>query len=194
VAQPKFEITAKHVIRFFSKEYRMKVSEADAGRWLKLWGYTFADDLKKIVAPQLNAMFRQATLRGYPSQKLTRFFGRVDEAIMEAIDLYASKIRLEYKQQSFSDPDRCKMVSYLMAANGAKREAIFGQAITFGSESLADDERKYRIHVAAQSRRIKARIMDPGEPLPARVRGFGESVVVEKPASRTSQPISFKVQ
>jgi hypothetical protein len=193
MAEPTFKITEKHVIGFFSKEYRMKVSEVDARRWLKAWGYTFADDLKKILAPYLDAMFRQAALRDYPSQKFTRFFRRVDEAIMAATDLYAEHIGLEYKQDACSDKDRCKMVSYLMAANGAKREAIFGQVITFGSESVPDQERNCRVHVSVQSRRIKARIMDPSELLPARVRVFGESVAVQKPASSTIQPISFKV-
>ncbi|MBZ5494461.1 MAG: hypothetical protein LAO76_26350 [Acidobacteriia bacterium] len=183
MAKPTFKITTKHVIAFFSKEYRMKVSEVDARRWLKLWGYTFADDLKKIVTPNLAAMFRQATLRDYPSSKFTRFLRRVDEAITAAIDLYAAQIRLEYRQQVFGDEDRCRMATYLMAANDAKREAIFGQAITFGSESLGDEERKFRIHVAVQARKIKARIMDPSEPLPARVRVFGKPVTVEKPAT-----------
>jgi hypothetical protein len=36
MTSPKFEITPKHIINFFRKEYRMKVSEADARRWLKL--------------------------------------------------------------------------------------------------------------------------------------------------------------
>jgi hypothetical protein len=196
VTAPRFEITPKHIVRFFAKEYRMRVSEADARSWLSLWGRTFAHRLKEITTPHLSDLFRQATLRDFPNRAFTRVYRKLDEAITCAMDEYGDRFGLEWKEGVSAEPERCRLVRYLMAAGTAqRREGILCEGITYcvASSDQAGEQRMYRIHVTLQSRKVKARIMDPDESLPRRVRVFGDIALPgPRPSKRQSKPAHLR--
>jgi hypothetical protein len=127
VGAPKFEITAQDVIKFFHKEYRMKVSESDAREWLEFWGDTFAYELKVFATPHVANIFRQATFRNFPDKAFNRFYKRVDEAIADAFDEYATGLGLEIRENSDTELERCQMIKYLMSRPSHKRDAILWQ-------------------------------------------------------------------
>ena len=79
----------------------MKVSEADARRWLELWGYTFALELKDIVFPHLHDLFHRATLRD-TNQAFTRLYTKALDAIFDAGDIYAQKVGMENRSSGMT--------------------------------------------------------------------------------------------
>lgn len=178
MAAPVFEITPRHVIKYFAKKYRIKFSESDAREWLKLWGYTFAQDLKEIATPHLERIFEQATIRDYPSKAFTRFSEKVDQAIAGACDDYGAKVGLEWRGDAVDSVSRGRLVDYLIRANGAKREAVFCLQITFSRMGANQDEgteSDYRMHFSAHGKKIAARILEPGERVARGVKVFGAS-------------------
>jgi hypothetical protein len=193
MAEPSFKITTKHVIKFFAKEYRMKISRSDARDWLKLWGYTFAGELKEIIAPHLDDIIREATLRDYPNKAFSRFYKRTDEAIMDAADEYGKTIGLENRGESMMDIERCRMVTYLMSCPEVRSEAIFCQNITFLPKGAPleppDDGQRFRVHVVVERRRIKARVLAPDESVPAKVRVFDDEARRRIKKKKEARPI-----
>lgn len=178
MAEPKFEITPKHVIQYFREEYRMQVSEADARRWLKARAHTFATELKRVVAPKLSDIFGEATLTDYPSQEFTRFYRKVDGAIAIASDEYAEKIGMEYSGDSMFNPDRCQMVTFLMKSKAARVEALCRQQFCFVEKGapfqMNAPYTSFCLHIVVDGKKVRARILEPGEAIPPELPVFGE--------------------
>lgn len=172
MARPIFEITPTHVISF-----GIKLSDADAQEWLKLWADTFSLEMKDIVTPELNRMFHRATLRDCPGKAFDRFLKKVDEAIYTAEDEYAEKAGLSHSGGCKTGHDRRRMVAYLMGAGSGKREAICYQTFTMtppDSEKKGQRTREERpVLVIAEGGTVRARVVELDEQLRKKVLVFG---------------------
>jgi hypothetical protein len=156
----------------------MKVSEADARRWLRRWGQKFAEWLGEIAVPALSEMFHEATLTDYPSPAFSRFYRKIQNAMSIAEEEYGAKIGMECRGTAMRDEECCRMVMFLMNAKSARAQAVFHQEVCFVDEGapchVDDHHAPFWVHVVVQGKRAKARIMEPGEPMPSGVRVFGE--------------------
>ena len=171
MVRPIFEITPTHVISF-----GIKLSEADAEEWLKLWADTFSLDMKDIVTPELNRMFHRATRRDYPGRAFDRFLKKVDEAIYSAEDEYAEKAGLCHSGDCKAEHDRRRMVAYLMGAGSGKREAICYQKITMTPPDPGKKRQRTRqerpVLVIAEGDTVRARVLQPDEQLRKKILIF----------------------
>lgn len=171
MARPIFEITPTHVISF-----GIKVSDADAAEWLKLWD-TFSLEMKDIVTPELSRLFHNTPLRDFPGRTFDRFFKKVNKAICRAEDEYAEKIGLCHPRERIAERDRCRMVAYLMGAGSGKREAICYQEIALtppGCPKEGPGTRECRpVYVIAEGGKVRARVLAPDEQLQKKILLFG---------------------
>lgn len=174
------EITPTHVLSF-----GIKVSEADAKEWLKLWAHTFSLRMKDIVPPELSRLFQSAT----PSRTFDRFSKKVNKAIHRAGNEYAGEIGLRCSGDSITERDRCRMVAYLMGARSGRREAICYQEITMTSPStneLPEAREELPVHVIAEAGKVRASVLAGDKQLRKKILVFGAP-------DRKSQPAHSKV-
>lgn len=170
----------RHVMSF-----GVKISEADAEKWLRLWSDTFSLEMKDIVTPELNRMFHRSTLRNCPGNALDRFLKKVDEAIYTAGDEYAEKAGLCHSCGCKSDHDLRRMVAYLMGAGSGKREAICYQNLTMTPPDSGKQGQRTReerpVLVIAEGGMVRARVVDLDEQLRKKILVFGAPVKKPKP-------------
>jgi hypothetical protein len=172
MTRPIFEVTPTHVISF-----GIKLSEADAEGWLKLWTDTFSLEMKDIVTPELNRMFHRATLRDCPGRAFDRFRKKVDEAIYTAEVEYAEKVSLCHSGDFKTEHDRSRMVAYLMGGGSRKREAICYQKITMkppdSGEIKQPTKEERPVLVIAERGMVRARVLEVDEQLRKKILVFG---------------------
>ncbi|HKT50303.1 MAG TPA: hypothetical protein VJV96_08390 [Candidatus Angelobacter sp.] len=185
MAPPIFEITPTHVLSF-----GIKVSEADASQWLKLWAHTFSLRMKDIVSPELSKLFQSAT----PSRTFDRFVKKVEKAIHRAENEYAENIGLCYSRDCMTERECCRMVAYLMGAGSGKREAICYQEITMtppnSSKEGPETREEHPVHVIAEAGKVRARVLAGYEQLQKKILVFGAPDKKSQPAHSKIPPMT----